>query len=244
MLLVESIFLVILPATIITICIRMNKLPVFTVSMVVVPIVLLSILYFAQVGETQSYFDQIAPTLEEQFHEAYETLGISEKLGISTDEYERLTEDYLHFAKIVIRFLPALMLLVFTVIGAGAYMLTRYCFKREGRYLLAFPRIDSWKINERILVLLGVSLLVVLIGGGLIDDIGENMALFSFALMSFGGLSLLEFFMQRRKFSSLMKGVIYFSLVVFHLYSGVLLGVLGIIDSHYDFRRLRAARIG
>jgi len=244
MLLVESVFLVIIPAVVISICIRLNKLPVFTVSMVVVPIVLLSILYFAQVGETQAYFDEIAPTLEEQFHEAYETLGISEKLGITPDEYEQLTEDYLYFAGMIIRFLPALLLVIFTVIGAAAYMLVAYCFGREGRYLLAFPRIDSWKIDERVLILLGAALLILLVGRGLIANIGENVALFSFSLMSFGGFSLLESYMKRRKFSRLMKGVIYFCLVIFHLYSGVVLGILGIIDSHFDFRRLRAARIG
>ena len=244
MLLVESVFLVIIPAVIISICIRLNKLPVFTVSMVVVPIVLLSILYFAQVGETQAYFDEIAPTLEEQFHEAYETLGISEKLGTTPDEYEQLTEDYLYFAGMIIRFLPALMLLIFTVIGVAAYMLAAYCFRREGRYLLAFPRIDSWKIDEKVLILLGVALTIVLISTGLIANIGENAALFSSSLMSFGGFSLLQSFMQRRKFSRLMKGVIYFCLVIFHIYSGVVLGILGIIDSHFDFRRLRAARIG
>ena len=210
MLLAESVFLVVLPGIIISICIRLNKQPVKAIFAVILPIILLSVVYFTRIGNTAEYYNEIAPEVKEQFGEIFITLEIDKKLGLSPEKIDQLTDDYMYFVKTIIRFMPGLMLILFTVIGTLAYKLTEFCFRREDRYLIAFPRFDHWKIDERMLLLFGIALLVVILGNGLIQDIGENVALYVFSLLTFGGLSLLENFMQRKKFKRLFKGLIYF----------------------------------
>jgi Predicted membrane protein (DUF2232) len=241
---IETAFIVLLPAAIIAICIRLNKQSVSTVFITVLPVLILILFFYLSYGDSTSYYDEIAPVLEEDFDELSEILSVKEKLGVSEVEYEGFKDSYLSTIRLMIRFMPALILTSVTIIAALAYILIGYCFKREGRYLLTFPSLRGWKIDERVMIVFGIAMLTVIIGNGMIANIGENIALYLFIMFSFGGLSLLEFHMQKRKFGRLFKFLVYFSLIIFNYYAAIVVGFLGLIDSHFDFRRLRAVKIG
>jgi hypothetical protein len=240
-LLMETIILVILPSAIITLCIKANKEPAFAIVMVLVPILILIIIFFASVGESGAYFERIRPTLENDFREMAGKVGLGAGSVQSVDEYIELS---MKTMKYMIRFLPAIIMTIFTALAALAYKLAEYGFKQEGKYLIPFPAFRHWKIKDNVLIIFGIGLMMVILGGGIIRNIGENTALYTFVLFSFGGLSLVEALLQKQKASGLLKFLVYLSIVILNIYGAVVLGTMGLIDSHFDFRRLRAIRIG
>lgn len=240
-LLLETVMLVILPSAIITVCIRANKEPAFAMAMVLVPVLILSIVFFAGLGETGTYFEKIRPTLESDFRTVAEKVGLGDGNAEIVDEYIDLSMKTMSY---MVRFMPAIIMTIFTVLAAVSYKLAEYGFKREGRYLIPFPAFRHWKIKADVLIVFGIGLMMVILGGGIVRDIGENTALFTFILFSFGGLSLIEAMLQKKKATGLLKFMVYFSLVILNIYGAIVLGVMGLIDSHFDFRRLRAIRIG
>ena len=244
MLMVEAVVLVVLPALIITFSIKANRQPVFTVAVVTVPMLILILMLYFQVGDPVAYYDQIAPELTEDFTEMSQSLQLQDKLRLSDSDFESYQEMYLDIIKQLMRFLPALLLISITIIGTAAYILTGRAFQKEGRYLLAFPRLINWKLDERILIIFGIALIAVLSAQGLLLSLGENASLFIAFLLSICGLSLIEFHMRQKKLGMFIRIAVYFSLVLFHIYSGILTAILGLIDSHFDFRKLRALRIG
>ena len=244
MLLIEALVLVVLPALIITTAIRFNRQPVFTVAAVTVPVLILILIIYFQVGDPVAYYDQIAPELTEDFTEMAESLKLQDKFKLSDSDFESYQEMYLDIIKQFMRFMPALLMIMITVIGTLAYILTGRAFQKEGRYLIAFPRLINWKLDERIVLLFGVALVAALAASGIFLNIGENAALFIAFLLSVCGFSLLEFHMRQKKMGMFIRIAVYFCLVLFHIYSGILTAILGLIDSHFDFRKLKALRIG
>jgi hypothetical protein len=236
-----TLLLVVLPGAIIAACIRANKDAVSSVFIALAPILVLSVVFFASVGETEPFFQEIRPDLESDFRMMAEKLGLDNDNG---EQFEQAVEMSMNFTGYMIRFMPALFLMIFTLISAAAYMLAGYGFKREGRYLLPLPRYDHWKIREFVMVIFGVGLILVLLGNGIIEDVGENVALYTFFLFSFGGISIVEYMLRKQKAAWYIKALVYFGIVIMNIYSAIILGIAGLIDSHFDFRRLRALRIG
>ncbi|HER00181.1 MAG TPA: DUF2232 domain-containing protein [candidate division Zixibacteria bacterium] len=240
-LLYETILLVVLPGAIIAACVRANKDAIFSVFIVMVPILVLSLIFLAGVGETELFFQEIKPDLEKDFRVMAERLGFESGSDGSFEEYVDMS---MKMMKLMIRFLPAIFMTIFTLISAGAYMLAGYAFKREGRYLLPFPRFDHWKIKEFVMIIFGLGLLLILISDGVAEDIGENAAMYTFLLFSFGGLSIVEYNLRKRNASKAVRVIAYVGIAILNIYSAIILGIAGLIDSHFDFRRLRALRIG
>ena len=236
-----TVLLVVLPGAIIAACVRFNKDAVFSIFIVLVPIALLCLVYFAQVGDTESFFQDRWPEIESDFRTMAEDLGLKPE---SEEVFEQAVDLTREFMRYLLRFLPALVLTVFTIISAGAYILAGYGFKREGRYLLPLPRYNHWKIKEFVMVIFGVGLIFVLLGNGIVEDVGENVALYTFFLFSFGGISIVEYILRKQKVAWYIKALVYFGIVIMNIYSAIILGIAGLIDSHFDFRRLRALRIG
>ncbi len=237
----EAALLVVVPGAIIAGCVRLNKDAVFSVFIVLVPILALSLIFLGSVGETESFFQEIKPDLEQDFRMMAERLGFESGSDGSFEEYVELSMKMMNY---MIRFLPAISLTIFTFISAGSYMLAGYAFRREGRYLLPFPRFDHWKIREYVMIIFGLSLLLVLFFNGVVEDIGENAAVYTFILFSFGGLSIVEYILRKRNVSKAVRGLVYVGIAILNIYSAIILGIAGLIDSHFDFRRLRALRIG
>ncbi len=237
----ETVMLVILPSAIITFSIRTNKQPIFAMVMVLVPVLILTVIFFAGIGETGAYFEKIRPTLESDFRTVAEKVGFGGGNAQNVDEYIEISMKTMNY---MIRFMPAIFLTIFTFLAAASYKLAEYGFKREGRYLIPFPAFRHWKIKSDVLIIFGLGLMMVILGGGIIRDIGENTAMYTFILFTFGGLSLIEAMLQKKKATGLLKFLVYFSLVILNIYGAIFLGAMGLIDSHFDFRRLRAIRIG
>ena len=244
MLMIEALVLVVLPALIITISIKANRQAVFTVTAAAIPMLILIAVLYLQVGDPVAYYDQIAPELTRDFTEMSQSLQLQDKLKLSDSDFESYQEMYLDIIKQLMRFLPALLLISITIIASAAYILTGRAFQREGRYLLKFPRLINWKLDERLLIIFGLALVAALSAHGLLLNLGENAALYIAFLLSLCGFSLIEFHMRQKKLGMFVRLAVYFCLMLFHIYSGILTAILGVIDSHFDFRKLRALRLG
>jgi len=240
----ESLFLVILPATVMAICIKVNKSSVYTLVLMVVPFVLVAIAFYAAVGDSADYIEEIKPGLRADLMIMIEDMNIQERFNLTDSNLEDFTESYLGMIAKVLRFFPAIILASMTAVSALAYMLCAYYYRREGRFLFPFPSVDKWKIEERLIIVIGFGMLLVILGSKMFANVGENITAYMAVLFSIGGLSLLEFYMRGWKFSRFLRFVIYLCVAILNIYAGVILAVAGLLDSHFDFRHVRAAKIG
>ncbi len=244
LLLLEVFFLAVLPAIIIAVCVRAGKAPDVTVLYAVSPALIISLIFLIGLGPTEELFQRQEESLRQSFRDTNEDFGLLERFEVSEEEYREIEDSSLAFIKLLFRFGPALLMISFTLIAALGYMLASYFIEKEGRYIRRFPKFTAWKINERMLIAFGVALLAVILANGLVEDIGENAALYIMVLFSFAGLSLMESFLQKKKVGVLPKIIVYVCLVLLHFYGALIMAAAGLLDSHFDFRRLRAAQIG
>lgn len=243
-LVIENVILVILPAAILSFAIRANLSARVAVFLVLIPVVIASVVYFANVGSTDRYYAEIKPQIEQDFNRMTSEINIQGNLNLSDEQMQDVRDNYFGFVRFLVKYLPGLLLISFLTIAGAAYLLLQYLFEKRKMYIRKLPRFPVWKMPEGLLLLFGISLLIVLLASGLPEDIGENMALFCFALFTLSGLSNVEFFMQKQKFSKFVRFLIYFALFIFNIYGALILGIIGLADSHFDFRRVRAAQIG
>jgi hypothetical protein len=243
-LIIENVVLVLLPAAILTFGIRTNLSAKVAVFLVLIPVVIASAFYFAGVGSTDRYYAEIKPQIEQDFERMTSEINIQGNLNLSDEQMEDVRDNYLGFVRFLVKYLPGLLLISFMTIAGASYLLLQYLFEKRKMYIRRLPRFAVWKMPEGLLLLFGFSLLIVLLTSGLLEDIGENLALFCFTLFTLSGLSNVEFFMQKQKLSKFARFLIYFALFIFNIYGALILGIIGLADSHFDFRRVRATQIG
>jgi len=240
----ETVILVIVPAVIMAMCIRANKPAPQTIIFMVIPALVLATLFFAEVGHPAAYFNRIEPQMERDFIDLITTLGVKDGLHMAEDEFGIFVDRYMNATRLVFRFLPAIFLTSYLLISVLSYRLVGWAIRSENRYLLILPPFLGWKLDERLLLPLGLALALGLYGGGVLSAVGENAALFLFALFVLGGLSLIEFVVRKNNLHRMIRIAIFAGLILFHYYAALVVGTAGALDSHFDFRRLRAARLG
>ncbi|MFH2055659.1 MAG: DUF2232 domain-containing protein [bacterium] len=139
---------------------------------------------------------------------------------------------------------PALVLLFLaTLIFTGA--LLGLFLSREAKVYRTTPlRFVWWKMPEWSLAPLGLAVILLLFEAPLLSMIGWNLLLVMFVLYSLCGFSLLEYLLRHYHLRGSLKVLIYVSLFLTQIIGGVLLPLAALFDAHFDFRKVRAKRIG
>jgi hypothetical protein len=167
-----------------------------------------------------------------------ELAGQMEALGLEIEEGSRLFEEAV---KGVLRVLPAIQFLTLLLAFVLAYALSQ----RLGQWLqIALPSAPSlalWRPWEELIWVLVGALSLSLLGGGFVKDLGLNLAVVMLVLYAVQGLALLRFFARRLGLPRLVELFFYAGLI---LTAGLALGLLaglGLLETWFDWRRLRLA---
>lgn len=139
---------------------------------------------------------------------------------------------------------PSLLLIfVATLIFCGALM--GYWLSRDaGIYRTPPLRFVLWKMPEWTLLPLAAAVVLLLFEQPLLTVIGWNALVLLFVVYSVCGLSLLEFYLRRHRLKRSLKAVVYVGLFLTQIVGAVMLPLAALFDAHFDFRRVRAKRIG
>lgn len=137
-----------------------------------------------------------------------------------------------------IRLAPGIFFTLFTAMVVFSYLGATYIAPYFGGILPRFKPVFLWKASELWWIPLGLSLLFVLLGGHWFKVIGENLLVFFVHFYAFFGICIVEFYFRSFKISGWIRLIIYIFFTMTIIVAIPILGILGLIDSRFDFRKV------
>jgi uncharacterized protein YybS (DUF2232 family) len=125
-----------------------------------------------------------------------------------------------------------------------AFLLLEWHYIRRDSYFPGFGPFIYWKIPERLLYLLAVALVVALTQQGVFKTASYNFLLIMMIAYAVCGLALVEYGLRKLRLPTFIKAIFYLGLV-FSMHFGLIIpAAAGLVDSHFDFRKVRAHTVG
>lgn len=139
----------------------------------------------------------------------------------------------------VLRVQPAIEMATLLLTFVVAYRLSQGLALRLGLLLPAPLPLSLWRPWEELIWVLIAALGLSLLGDGLLADLGLNLIVLMGMIYGVQGLAVLRFFAQRQRVPLLVELLFYIGLFLVAGLAFLLLAGLGLLDTWFDWRRLR-----
>lgn len=108
------------------------------------------------------------------------------------------------------------------------------------------PMVDFyfWKMPEYFIYGIGFFMLARLVGTDPIKIAADNLILFGGLFYAVCGFSLFEYYLKKLRLSLFLRIMFYIGILLLHIPGLILAALVGIFDSYFDFRKVRAKMIG
>lgn len=142
------------------------------------------------------------------------------------------------------RLMPALLALsgVAQLFIAGVFVF--YLLRRYGEYAPSFISYIYWKMPYRYIYPVGAVVMMRLLGTPELKLAADNLLFFIGAFYAVFGFSVLEYVLRKIRFPMFMRIIFYIAVAFLYLPGLILAGALGLFDSYFDFRQVKAKVIG
>ena len=142
------------------------------------------------------------------------------------------------------RLLPGLLILSGLTQLFVAFVLVEIYYTRRDSYFPGFGPYIYWKLPEKLLYSLAMALVVRLVFDGAWQQAADNALFMLIIFYAVGGLSLIEYLLRKLQMPLYIKIFVYLGLVVFHLPGLIVATLIGLFDSYFDYRKVRAHTLG
>lgn len=159
-----------------------------------------------------------------------------ENSGVNSDTLVMIETTLLQMKEIVPRLLPGILGVIVVLFTWLTMVLGNLLANREKR-VLPWPRMQVWQLPERLIWLTIVTGVLTLLPIPQLQWVGINILMLLCLIYTFQGLSILVFFMHKWQVPVLFRSFIYV-MVVFQTLGTVILLVIGVAESWFDFRKL------
>ncbi len=159
-------------------------------------------------------------------------------------DYQRVVEYVEAMASNARYYLPATLLAMLVFVNVAGAMLGEFMAVRSGYNVHRIPPFAQWKLDEWMVIPVGLAIIAVLSNQEALTVAGWNALLVLFLVYSVFGLSFLEYQMRTRGFPTPVKVVIYVFLSLTQLVAAVVLPLIALFDAKFDFRKIRAKQLG
>ncbi len=160
------------------------------------------------------------------------------------DRYQEVVEMVNTWARNAPFYLPGVLLSTFVFFYALGAVLGEALLSRTGIFSYRVPSFILWKLDEWMVLVVGVAVVMVLTTEHVFELIGWNALVFLFMVFSIFGISFIEYHMRIRKFPLPVKVVIYLVLFLTQIIAAVVLPLIALFDAKFDFRKIRAKQLG
>lgn len=160
-------------------------------------------------------------------------------LGIAVEEGRQTLSAMIN---LVLQVQPAIEMTTLLLTFVLAYRLSQALAWRLGLALPNSLPLALWRPWEELIWVLIAALGLSLLGDGLLADLGINLIALMGVIYGVQGLAILRFFAQRQRVPLLVELLFYIGLVFVLGLAFLLLAGLGILDTWFDWRRLRPTR--
>lgn len=149
-----------------------------------------------------------------------------------------------YMAGLLKRLLPGL--LIMSSIGQlfVSFIAVEWYFTRRDSYFPGFGPFIYWKIPEKLLYFLGLVLIARLINDSVIKMAADNILFILSFFYAVCGLALIEHLLRRLQLPMFMKIIFYFGLFLMQLPGLIAASIIGLFDSYFDFRKVKAHILG
>jgi uncharacterized protein YybS (DUF2232 family) len=176
------------------------------------------------------------PTLLEELHRQLAAGGgIFGLSGSSLDQAVAATQKTF---EVIMRLAPGIFFTMFAAIALFGYMGAASIGARFGAIMPAFSPMSSWRASELWLIPLGAALVCLLLGGGTLKPIGENLLVFMVHLYALYGICLVEHYFKKSLTLGWLRAILYVLFLTVAVVIIPLLAFLGLVDSRFDLRKM------
>ncbi|MBK7092584.1 MAG: DUF2232 domain-containing protein [bacterium] len=160
------------------------------------------------------------------------------------ERYQEAVEIVNTWAKNAPYYLPGVLVSTLVFFYAFGALLGEVTLSRTGIFSYRVPSFILWKLDEWMVLVVGVAVVMVLTTEQMFEVIGWNALVVLFMIFSVFGLSFIEYHMRIRKFPIPVKIVIYLVLFLTQIIAAVILPLIALFDAKFDFRKIRAKQLG
>jgi hypothetical protein len=186
-------------------------------------------------------------TMESMSKATVDWYGESMKVWASTftaEEVGQVRETIEGFYRFMYRFFPGLVLIWAAAMNIASYFFAGRMLRKEGGFFRDVPSFGLWKAEFAVMAMLAAGLLLWISGLEVLRPLAENSLLVICVVYLVCGLSLAEFYLKRARLHPALRVAFYLMMLISGTVGGIALASMGLIDSHFDFRRVRAQQIG
>ncbi|SYZ74590.1 membrane hypothetical protein [Candidatus Zixiibacteriota bacterium] len=162
----------------------------------------------------------------------------------SVDEKADMTSWATNLISIIKRLMPALMALSAAAQLFVAAVAVIFLLRGIGQFAPSFGNFLFWKMSFNFIYPAGLFIVMRLAGNDLMKIVADNFLVFMGVIYAVFGFSVIEYFLRRIKASLFLKIIFYAGFVFLQLPGLVFAAALGVFDSYFDFRRVKAKMIG
>jgi uncharacterized protein YybS (DUF2232 family) len=187
------------------------------------------------IGAEISIYGKFIQSMDEGINE---TLSYYRQSGdVSGDALVMIESTLLQMKEIVPRLLPGILGAVILLVTWVTMTIGNMLALRNNQ-VLPWQNMRLWQLPERLIWLAIATGILALLPVAPFRWVGINVLLLLCLIYTFQGLSILVFFMHKWKVPILFRSFIYV-MIVFQTLGTVVLLVLGVAESWFDFRKLK-----
>jgi uncharacterized protein YybS (DUF2232 family) len=191
-------------------------------------------------GSWTAMFQDLRVSMTQQLVSA---MTVQEKMGLPQDSLASLKEQTPHIVEMMLRLLPALLLLSFAFIVLINLLYLGRRFPERRAQWFSLPHLREWKGPEPLVWgLIACGFVLFLPGAGVLNAVAWNLLVVIGACYFAQGLAVIAFFFHKNNVPRFLRGLTYI-LIIFQQIFTLLVAGLGLFDLWGDFRRLGKDRL-
>jgi uncharacterized protein YybS (DUF2232 family) len=186
-------------------------------------------------GSWASMFQDLRAGMTQQLDSA---VRLQEKMGLPADSVSMLKDQAPQIVEMMLRLLPALLLLSFAfIVLINILYLGRRFPERRGEWF-SLTNLREWKTPEPLVWgLIACGFILFLPGAGLLGAVALNLLVVIGACYFAQGLAVIAYFFNKNNVPRFLRGLTYVLIIFQQIFTLLVVG-LGLFDLWGDFRRL------
>ena len=172
------------------------------------------------------------------------TMLLVSNLDVHAVSRERLIDSFSTLFTIIKRLLPSFMALSAVTQLFLGWVLLIVLLRALGEFFPSLGNFVHWKMPYYYVYVTGALILLRLVGTELIRIFADNGILYVGFFYAVFGFSVIEYYLKKIRLSLFLKILFYIGFVFLQLPGLLLAAMIGLFDSYFDFRRVRARIIG
>ncbi len=169
---------------------------------------------------------------------------IQSGLGTTAQNNQKIDEMFLSGLSILKRLLPAVLALSFIFQLFLGWLAVLIYMREIEEFMPPLQQFYFWKMPEYVIFGTGVFFMARLLGPELVKITADNLIFFIGFFYAVCGFSLFEFYLKKLRLSLFLRILFYIGILLLHIPGLILAALVGLFDSYFDFRKVRAKIIG